>query len=114
MTLTIHTGPAVVLHNGINAIDKVANFNCKSADGCLFTIHGVGIASSNGLQISVLVDGVAAKPDIVVNEASFTALQSATVAQGEHTIQAQVPYSGNNGDQIWDWEFQYTMYELTH
>jgi len=114
MSLRIHTGPPLVLQHGINAIDKVATFNCKSVDGCAFTIHGLGISSSNGVQISVLVDGIAAKPRIYVNEASFTVLQSATVGQGEHTIQAQASSPGNGGDEIWDWEFQYTMYELTH
>jgi hypothetical protein len=102
---------------GLTYLDPLRHFNCRSANGCVVTIHGVlEYQNYGGPSLCSFIDGNPTLPACGYNdgygpsgEVPFTG--SARVTQGIHTFQSAAKEAGGGGT-IADWEVEYAIYEI--
>jgi hypothetical protein len=116
VNLILHEGhKPITIQIGYNYLDTLRQFNCKSANGCIVTIHGVLEFTNNGPQLCSFVDGNPTFPacgSITANggTAQVPFIGSAKVTHGTHTIQSAAS-AVNAGGSVNYWEMQYTVFE---
>jgi hypothetical protein len=117
----LHTGkkPVSIQGTGLQYLDPVRNFNCKSVKGCIVSVQGTfQFSGVNGYPgLCGFVDGNPTFPACANFYSGFEQstgllnfLGSGRVTQGIHTIQSAVSDTVAGG-QIDYWEMQYTIYE---